>query len=84
MCHIVADGTKIPFFHRMSPVGVPCFIQIYDVVYTCGQTEFKAQLRWMEEVLMNFVLVTTTILIISTCRAKRNGASFQFAVILVD
>jgi len=50
MCHVVVDATKIPCVSFTSPVGSRCFVQVYDVVYTYGQTEFKAQLRWMERV----------------------------------
>lgn len=50
MCHVMVDATQIPCLNFISPVGLPCFVQAYDVVYTYGQTEFKAQLRWKERV----------------------------------
>ena len=50
MCHIVVDAKEVPCFVLPSPMGFPCFVQPYEVVYIYGQTEFKAQLRWTEEV----------------------------------
>lgn len=50
VCHVVVDTKKIPHFVFISPIGLPCFIKEYKVVYTYGQTEFSAQLRWKEEV----------------------------------
>lgn len=54
MCHVVVDATKIPCISFISPVGIPCFAQAYEVVYTYGQTVFKAQLRWTEGVCSEF------------------------------
>lgn len=34
----------------MSPLGFPFFVQEFEVIYIYGQTEFKAQVAWMEEV----------------------------------
>ena len=34
----------------MSRLGFPGFKQELEVICTCGQTEFKVQLSWMEEV----------------------------------
>jgi len=48
VCHVEVDPREIPHFTCISPMG-PYFVQPYDVVYTHGQTEFKAQLRWEKE-----------------------------------
>lgn len=50
VCHIVVDAKEVPCFILPSQMGFPCFVQPYEVVYIYGQTEFKAQLRWTEEV----------------------------------
>jgi hypothetical protein len=47
---VVIDAKEIPCAVFMSRMGLPCFVQDYEVVYTYGQTELKAQLRWTEEV----------------------------------
>ena len=57
MCHVKVDAEKIPCFAFISPMGFSCFVQAYEVVYTYGQTEFKAQLRWEEEVFDQFFYV---------------------------
>lgn len=47
---MVVDASEIPCRRFISPVGIPCFIQAYEVVYTYGQVELKAQLRWTKGV----------------------------------
>ena len=76
MCHVKVDAEKIPCFAFISPMGFSCFVQAYEVVYTYGQTKFKAQLRWEEEVFDQFFYADATIvlIIISGHRAKRKGA----------
>jgi len=34
----------------MSLLGFPIFIQELEVIYIYGQTEFKAQIAWTEDV----------------------------------
>ena len=34
----------------MSPLGFPIFIQLFEVIYIYGETEFKAQASWKEQV----------------------------------
>ena len=34
----------------MSPFGFPIFVQEFEIIYIYGQTEFKAQVAWTEEV----------------------------------
>ena len=53
---MVADAREIPCLRLISPVGIPCFMQAFEVVYIYGQTELKAELRWMEEVRDEFRL----------------------------
>ena len=53
---MVVDASEIPCRRFISPVGIPCFIQVYEVVYTYGQIELKAQLRWTEGVRDEFSL----------------------------
>ena len=50
MSHIRVDASKAPCIAGMSPLGFPVFIQEFEVIYIYGQTEFKAQLAWMEGV----------------------------------
>jgi hypothetical protein len=50
MSHISADVAKAPYTTHMSTFGFPIFIQQIEVIYIYGQTEFKAQVSWMEEV----------------------------------
>lgn len=54
MCHVIVDATEIPCLSFVSRVGIPCFAQVYEVVYIYGQTELKAQLRWKEGVCDKF------------------------------
>ncbi|KAF9650957.1 hypothetical protein BDM02DRAFT_3184899 [Thelephora ganbajun] len=49
MAHISVDATKAPYITGMSLLGFPIFIQEFEVIYIYGQTEFKAQLAWMED-----------------------------------
>ena len=46
----MVDEREIPCFGFISKLGLPCFGQVYEVVYIYGQTEFKAQLRWEDGV----------------------------------
>ena len=48
--NISVDASKVPCMVGMSPLGFPIFIQEFEVIYIYGETEFKAQLAWMEEV----------------------------------
>ena len=50
ICHISVDASKAPCTPAMSPLGFPIFVQEFEVVFIYGQTEFKAQIAWMEEV----------------------------------
>jgi len=47
---VVVDASEIPRRRFIPPMGFPCFIQVYEVVYTYGQIELKAYLRWTEGV----------------------------------
>jgi hypothetical protein len=82
---VVVDAREIPCLRFISPLGIPGFIQAYEVVYTYGQTELKAQLRWVEEVCDEVRhSKCVAILTISAHRRKRNGTHFPlFAVIQV-
>jgi len=44
------DVSKAPCIAGMSPLGFPLFIQLFEVIYIYGETEFKAQASWKEEV----------------------------------
>jgi len=46
--NISVDASKVPYTIGMSLLGFPIFIQEFEVIYIYGQTEFKAQLAWME------------------------------------
>lgn len=50
LAHISVDGGKVPCIPRMSPLGFPVFIQEFEVIYIFGETEFKAQVAWKEDV----------------------------------
>ena len=50
LAHISVDGGKVPSIPRMSPLGFPVFIQEFEVIYIFGETEFKAQVAWKEDV----------------------------------
>lgn len=63
VCHVIVDPTTIPCLSFISPAGTTCFVQAYEVVYTYGQTELKAQLRWMEGVREDFVLFYCSIIL---------------------
>ena len=47
---ISADASKARRILCMSPLGFPICIRELEVIYILGETEFKAQLAWMEEV----------------------------------
>jgi len=47
--HISVDASKAPGFVTMSPLGFPIFIQEFELIYICGEPEFKVQLSWTEE-----------------------------------
>jgi len=49
VAHISAEALEIPFTASVSSLGDPSFTQTFEVIYICGQTEFKVQLSWMEE-----------------------------------
>ena len=51
--HISVDASKVPCIAGMSPLGFPVFIQQFEVIYIYGQTEFKAQVSWKEEVCLS-------------------------------
>lgn len=76
---MVVNASEIPCRRFISPVGIPCFIQAYEVVYTYGQIELKAQLRWTEGVCDKSRLsMYVAILIIFAHRTKRNGTYPSF------
>ena len=50
LCHISVDAKKTPCTAAMSPLGFPIFIHEFEVIFIYGQTEFKAQIAWKEEV----------------------------------
>ena len=47
---ISVDVTKPKCMMGMSPFRFPIFVQEFEVIYIYGQTEFKAQVAWKEEV----------------------------------
>lgn len=48
--HICVDASDAPCAAGMSPLGFPIFVHEFEVIYMYGQTEFKAQIAWKEEV----------------------------------
>ena len=46
--HISADVTKATCIEGVSRLGFPSFVQELELICIYGQTEFKAQLCWME------------------------------------
>lgn len=53
MSHISVDASKAPCIPAISLLGFPIFIQEFEVIYIYGQTEFKAQVIWTEEVCLS-------------------------------
>ena len=47
---ISVNASEAPCVAGMSPLGFPIFIHEFEVIYMYGQTEFKAQIAWSEEV----------------------------------
>ena len=54
ICHISADASKAPYTVGMSLLGFPIYVQEFEMIYIYGQTEFKAQVAWTEEVRLVF------------------------------
>ena len=50
LSHIHIDAANVPCVARMSPLGLPIFIQAFEIIYIYGETEFKAQVAWKENV----------------------------------
>jgi hypothetical protein len=44
------EASEVPCAAAISPLGFPIFVQELEVIYMYGQTEFKAQIAWKEEV----------------------------------
>ena len=50
LSHIHVNAENVPCLPRMSPLGFPIFIQEFEIIYIYGETEFKAQIAWKEDV----------------------------------
>ena len=50
LSHIHVDAENVPCAAGMSPLGFPIFIQRFEIIYIYGETEFKAQIAWEEDV----------------------------------
>lgn len=50
LAHISVDGGKVPCNLGVTLLGLPIFIQEYEIVYIFGETELKAQVAWKEGV----------------------------------
>jgi len=70
---VVVDVKEIPCLRFISPMGIPCFLQAYEIVYIHGKTELKAQVRWMEEVRAAHFVILDPTLMIFVHRTKKNG-----------
>ena len=55
MARISVDASKAKCIICMSPLGFPIFIRELEVIYIYGQTEFKAQVAWKEEVGLSWI-----------------------------
>ena len=53
MYHISIDTSKAPCIVGRSLLGSSMFTQEFEVIYIYGQTEFKAQVAWMEEIYLS-------------------------------
>jgi len=50
MCNISVDVARVPCIVGMSRIGFPSLLHELEIIITFSETEFKAQLSWMEEV----------------------------------
>jgi len=62
MCNISVDVSKAPCIAGMSRLGFPIYIHPFEVIYIYGETEFKAQVSWEEDVRSIFDLLADTLL----------------------
>ena len=83
LTHIRVDVSDIPGVPGMSPLGLPIFIQTFEIIYIYGGTaEIKAQIAWKEDVRLRDLSFPFTADIVLTnsllfYRVWRSGAFFQ-------
>ncbi len=49
LCTVYADTSKVERVAQSGPNGL-YYTQHFDVVFLCGMTELRAQIRWIEKV----------------------------------